>query len=393
MELPWAHLCLLLAASCTLWPATRSFQHVCYLRADNKSLPFAKVDVGLCSHIILGFAAVASDGSLDLDPAGGLQHLASFALLRRRKPELKLMLSVGGGGGNKNFKKMVAGASRTRRFIFSAVSALRAARLDGLDLDWEFPKLLDAVPFVHLLKMAFLEFKGNKRWPLILSVAVPAQSLLVVGKYKVKRMAKYVDFVNLMAYDLNIYTWYTPRLHHNSPLFPRATDGPYFNTLNVASSAKLWAKLGMPKSKIMVGIPTYGLSWVLTHPDRWKVGSRAAGRAQYGGGFVSYAEVLEYLASGAKREYDPEAMVPFLHKDKLWISYDDEYSVRLKALWTLRNGYGGTMTFSLNADDWAGSQSRVTFPLQRAIAQVGSAKKPDKYAMKPGRSATKPNSL
>ncbi|KAH9369865.1 hypothetical protein HPB48_013870 [Haemaphysalis longicornis] len=160
MELPWAHLCLLLAASCTLWPATRSFQHVCYLRAENKSLPFAKVDVGLCSHIILGFAAVASDGSLDLDPVGGLQHLASFALLRRRKPDLKLMLSVGGGGGNKNFKKMVAGASRTRRFIFSAVSALRAARLDGLDLDWEFPKVLDAVPFVHLLKVLISLFSA-----------------------------------------------------------------------------------------------------------------------------------------------------------------------------------------------------------------------------------------
>lgn len=239
--------------------------------------------------------------------------------------------------------------------------------------------------------MTFSEFKENKRWPLILSVAVPAQSLLVVGKYKVKSMAKCVDFVNLMTYDLNVYNWYTPWLHHNSPLFPRATDPPYFNTLNVASSAKLWAKLGMPKSKIMVGIPTYGLSWVLTHPDRWQVGSRAAGRATYAGGFVNYPEVLQYLASGAKREYDQEAMVPFLHKDKLWISYDDEYSVRLKALWALQNGYGGTMTFSLNADDWAGTYSSATFPLQRVIAQVGSATKSDDYAMEPGRSAWKPD--
>ncbi|XP_077553052.1 chitotriosidase-1-like isoform X2 [Haemaphysalis longicornis] len=391
MRLPWARLSLLLAASCTLWPATRSFQHVCYMKADNRSLPLAMVDVGLCSHIILGFAVVEDDGSIDLDLVGGVRELAAFALLRRRKPDLKLMLSVGGGGGDKNFKNMVASTDSRQRFIASSISALRAARLDGLDLDWEFPTLLDAVPFGRLLKMASVEFKRDDRWPLILSVAVPAQSPLVIVGYDIKAMAQSVDFVNLMTYDLNVYKWYTPWLHHNSPLFSRATDPPYFNTLNVESSAKLWVTLGMPKSKIMVGIPTYGLSWVLTHPDRWQVGSRAAGRAQYGGGFVSYPEVLQYLASGAKREYDAEAMVPFLHKDNLWISYDDESSVRLKALWALQNGYGGTMTFSLNADDWAGTYSSTTFPLQRAIASIGSAVTPDSSAMIPDTSAMTPD--
>ncbi|KAK8759370.1 hypothetical protein V5799_002999 [Amblyomma americanum] len=182
----------------------------------------------------------------------------------------------------------------------------------------------------------------------------------------------FVDFVNLMTYDLNNYTWYTPWVNHNSPLFARAADPPYFNLLNVASSAQLWVKLGMPKAKIMVGIPTYGLSWVLRNPDSWQVGSLAIGRQKKGGGFVDYPDVCTELREGAKHEYDKEAKVPFMHKGTLWISYDDKDSVGVKASWILRNGYGGTMTFSLNSDDWDGTCGNESFPLQKTIAKYGS---------------------
>ncbi|XP_050044831.1 chitotriosidase-1-like isoform X2 [Dermacentor andersoni] len=281
--------------TCCLWHSARSFQQVCYLVApvnSSDALPIASVNVRLCSHVIMGFGTVAEDGSVDLDALGGPQALASLATLRKRRPDLKLMISIGGGGGDSNFKTMVSGADSRWRFIASAISALRAARLDGLDIDWEFPKLMDGSRFARLLKAASVEFKKDAQWPLLLSVAVPAQSLLIIGAYDVKAMARSVDFVNLMTYDLNVYNWYTPWLRHNSPLRSSATDPPYFNTLNVESSAKLWATLGMPKSKIMVGIPTYGLSWVLRDPDRWQVGSLAAGRYEYGGGFVSYPQAL-----------------------------------------------------------------------------------------------------
>lgn len=52
-----------------------------------------------------------------------------------------------------------------------------------------------------------------------------------------------------------------------------------------------------------------------------------------------------------------------------------------QALWAMQNGYGGTMTFSLNSDDWASTYSSATFPLQRVIANIGSAATPDSSAM------------
>ncbi|KAH6923205.1 hypothetical protein HPB50_024868 [Hyalomma asiaticum] len=126
--------------------------------------------------------------------------------------------------------------------------------------------------------------------------------------------------------------------------------------------------MGMPKTQIMVGIPTFGHSWVLQNPARWQVASMATGPGRRGGGYVSFPEVCSLLQSGAKREYDNESKVPFLHKGKLWISYDDMDSVARKAAWIRSNGYGGTMTFSLGTDDWTGKCGYGTFPLQNAIA-------------------------
>ncbi|XP_075721329.1 putative chitinase 1 isoform X2 [Rhipicephalus microplus] len=307
--------------TCCFWHLARSFQQVCYLVAPTNStdsLPIASVNVQMCSHVIMGFGTVDEDGSINLDALGGPQGLASLVTLRKRRPDIKLMISIGGGGGEGNFRTMVSSADSRWRFIASAISALRAARLDGLDIDWEFPKLLDAARFARLLKTAFMEFKKEAYWPLLLSVAVPAQSLLVIGAYDVYSMARSVDFVNLMTYDLNIYNWYTPWVRHNSPLFPNANDAPYFNTLNV---------------------------------------------------------VCRLLKNGAQREYDPEAMVPYLHQEKLWVSYDDQQSVAVKASWIVSNGYGGIMTFSLNADDWAGVCGDGRFPLQRSIASAVTLEK------------------
>lgn len=375
MKQAWLQICTTLPIFQYFWATADSFNHVCYLQSPTSSpeaLPFAMVDVNLCSHIIMGFATVGRDYSVDLNAIGGYEALASFAELRKRRPSLKLMISVGGGGRDSNFKEMASTESNRQRFINSTAWALRTADLDGIDLDWEYPEVADAANFVSLLQEASAELKRDPQRPLLLSVAVPAPVTLVVGRYRIPAIAKYVDFVNLMTYDLHTYQWYTPFVDHNSPLFPRAGELPVLNKLNLASSANLWEELGMPKYKIMVGIPTYGHSWVLAKPSHWKVGSLATGRGTHGGGYASVPEVCALLKDGAQREYDTESMVPYLHKEKMWVSYDDQESVALKATWILSNGYGGTMTFSLDSDDWQGKCGNGTFPLHKAIAHQGN---------------------
>lgn len=236
-------------------------------------------------------------------------------------------------------------------------------------MDWEFPSILDSVNFSNFLKNVFWAFKrtSNDEMPLLLSVAVPAQRLLVAGAYDVPGMARHVDFVNLMTYDLNVFHWYTPFTAFNSPLFSRPTDIGYFATLNVKSSAEYWVSKGMPKSKVMVGIPTYGLSWRLLNPAAGGLGVLAMGRGKEGDGFVSLPQTCQMLKDGALRQFDQEAMVPHLRHRHLWLSYEDQDSVAFKAIWIASNNYGGVMTFSLNADDTKGVCGNGSFPLHRSI--------------------------
>lgn len=149
--------------------------------------------------------------------------------------------------------------------------------------------------------------------------------------YLVSSSSRYVDFVNLMAYDYHFYVWYYPITGLNAPLFPRGAESGYLSTLNVNFSAQFWLSRGMPRKKLIIGIPTYGHSYRLDNPLNHDLLAPADGFGQLGNmGFVCYPTVCEFLKSGAKCVFENESKVPYAYKDKEWISYDDVASVYYK---------------------------------------------------------------
>lgn len=73
--------------------------------------------------------------------------------------------------------------------------------------------------------------------------------------------SRYVDFVSMMGYDYHIFWPYLPFTGYNAPLFKSKNDKYYFATMNIQWSADYWVKKGMPKEKLVIGIPTYGRTW------------------------------------------------------------------------------------------------------------------------------------
>ena len=95
-----------------------------------------------------------------------------------------------------------------------------------------------------------------------LLIKVAASKSIIDRSYRVAELANYVDFVNLMGYDLHSFKWYLPLTGHNSPLYPRSDDWNMFGTVNLNWTAFYWVQLGMPREKIIVGVPTYGQTFL-----------------------------------------------------------------------------------------------------------------------------------
>lgn len=98
-----------------------------------------------------------------------------------------------------------------------------------------------------------------------------------------------------MAYDF--HGKWEKETGHNAPLYAPSSDSEWRKQLSVDHAANLWARLGAPKEKLIIGMPTYGRSFTLSNTGRYKVNSPATSGGKEGvytkeGGFLAYYEVF-----------------------------------------------------------------------------------------------------
>ena len=76
--------------------------------------------------------------------------------LKRQNIHLKILASAGGATARKVFEEIVTTSDRIRAFAESAATFLSHYNLDGIDIDWEFPKQEHAYQFTALLKVCVM---------------------------------------------------------------------------------------------------------------------------------------------------------------------------------------------------------------------------------------------
>ncbi|KAG7169534.1 chitinase 10-like 8, partial [Homarus americanus] len=221
------------------------------------------------------FLAKQHDPWLDND----LKNYDKFTQLKNKKPDLKVLLGLGGWNDSRSNKytRLVADAGLRRKFVEEVVKLLLQYNFDGLDLDWEYPGYegspSDKQGFTAWLEDLKSAFRPHN---LLLTSAVSAGRRTIDRGYDIPKVAKLLDLIHLMSYDFH-GSWENKVAHH-SPLYAEAGQNPELCT---DFAVNYWIKKGAPAHKIVIGVPLYGRSWTLAGAENFP-GAAARGPGQQG---------------------------------------------------------------------------------------------------------------
>ncbi|KAK0406734.1 hypothetical protein QR680_018770 [Steinernema hermaphroditum] len=350
---------------------------------------------GLCTHILYAFGWInAQTYKVEKREWNDEVLYKGLNEMKEKDRGLKTLLSIGGATFPNNLFQTLAGNSQLRKtFINSAIEWADQYGFDGIDLDWEFPTAGDKANFAVLIKQMKVSFathaKKSGKPQLLLTAAVTANTQTADAGYDYPKLVNEFDYIFLMAYDFH-GSW-EQQTGVNAPL--RAKQGDPFS-LEVA--ANHYAKRGFPKTKIVIGVGTYGRGWTLSSAANNGLGAPTAGKSAKGdftgeAGFAAYYEICTYQKQGAKRHWDDLSKTPYLVKGNEWFTYDDVQSVNAKVDWLMKNGFAGAFTWSLDQDDFRGTCGEK-YPLHNAIVKKLTGKAPPviptKSTPKPARTTT-----
>lgn len=201
-----------------------------YMAEDIQSIQYDKL-----THINYAFLLPNADGTLkDVDDPAQLQALVEASHRRG----VKVLISVGGWGLDRQFEALAANPATRTVFVQELVDYAARYRLDGVDIDWEYPQAgVSDGNYLALIRELRAALPAN----LLLTTAVAAYGENAAG-IPTEAFAE-LDFVNLMVYDMSTEAHATMAMAEEALAY--------------------WADRGLPRQKMVLGVPFYSRpSWV-----------------------------------------------------------------------------------------------------------------------------------
>ncbi len=292
-----------------------------YLMGVRNELP----DVNLVTHINYAFGHVNEtfDGVL-LPEGNGLSQVVG---LKKVKPSLKVLLSIGGWGSGR-FSEMASDPLKRKSFARDCARIVKESGLDGIDIDWEYPGSSlagissspdDRTNFTLLMR----DLRASLGKRSLLTIA----SVCNADYIDFKAVLPYLDYVNVMSYDMG-----TQHTHH-AALYRSGYSGH----CTADEAVRKHIDAGVPRQKIVMGMPFYGRGVE---------------------GYVPYRDG----ASSDMEFWDDTAKVPMILDSlgNMLFGYENARSIAEKCRYIVSSGLRGGMYWEYNADN-------ATHDLARAV--------------------------
>ena len=208
------------------------------------------------THIAISFLKAANING-DVEMTSGWENIDEVVESAHRN-NVKVLISFGGGGIKVTSRLMGVKINR-KNLINNIIKIMKTHNLDGFDCDWE-PSWLDDKAEMELVNNAithhYIKFikelreaidqefgKGSKSFS---AAVLNKNSIWYSDKKQIAHFPKngwwhYLDWVSLMNYDNDL----------------GSKHSTYESVFGESGSVAHWMEFGIPKSKIVTGIPFY----------------------------------------------------------------------------------------------------------------------------------------
>ncbi|MFD6231643.1 glycosyl hydrolase family 18 protein [Streptomyces sp. NPDC060232] len=341
-------------------------------------------------------AADSVDGVADTwnQPIVGVFN--QFKELKAKYPHLKINISLGGWTYSKYFHDAAKTDASRKKFVASCIKqyikgdlpveggfggpGTAAGIFDGIDIDWEYPGSAgghlgnhygpeDKQNFTLLLqefrKQLDAEGAANGGKKYMLTAALPA------GQDKIKyietdKIGQYLDYANIMTYDMHGAWDGDGPTYHQSPLYPSAADptdpiAPGTEKYSIDNAIDSWIDGnpaygitgGFPADKLTLGYEFYYRGWkgvpagTANGLAQTATGGSGARPLSQQAGIAHYKELGGIVDNPSTTFWDDQSKSSYFYKDGEFFAGLNQKSIQARVDYGKQRGLAGAMMYSL----------------------------------------------
>ncbi|CAN1223798.1 Cysteine-rich receptor-like protein kinase 4 [Linum perenne] len=236
---------------------------------------------------------------------------------------------------------MLNNSSNRKSFIQTTIQTARRHGFGGMDFSWSKDSPNDLANIGTLFKEwraginSEVRTAGERK--LLLTAALDYAPGMGVRNFPVGSIRKHLDWVHVMAQNLESSEVMEPDAPLNDPEFLSATR----------SGIDAWISVGkVDPGKLVLSLPLYGFAWKLANPEEENyIGARVKG-----GGFLSYGQIKE-ISNGTKIMYNSTYAVNYCTVNgSVSVIFDGPEAIRAKVSYTTEMELGGYYVWQIPYD-------------------------------------------